>query len=891
MKINRPRVVIVASCVTIGFAVLIGIGLGSTFAGVVNTVNQEDFGHVKMPEASKVYDIKGRLITELFGDQKREIVSINEMPPFLIQALLTREDREFYNHGGINTWRTFLAAINNILGRNRQGASTITQQLAGLLYANRREMTIFRKITELYYAFQLEKKLSKDEILELYLNQMYFGHGCYGVEAACQFHFGHSVKDITPAEAALIVIQLANWNEYSPRKNPVKARHMQENVLNDMVSLGYITKEAADASFNDFWRNYDLTLRNAGAFELRKDRAPYFTSYVQQKLDEMIYGNMNVYQDGLQIYTTLNLDFQKEADEIMKARLESVNEQYEKELSAQGTDAELYFLPMIDLLSLNYNMPHMHVDRRRHMIGTIDAYASDINPIVDVAASMFGLAKAKDIVRKTYAWARLRAKTTHVEGALVCIDPYTGYIYAMVGGREFNSKNQYNYATQGQVSPGSSFKPLFYSEAIEEKKITPSTILKDVQMVFEQPSGEPYIPNNYGEVFRGDVMARDALAHSLNIPAINVLQMIGFDPAISMASRLLDISDPNEIQKTFPRSWSLALGVITTSPLRMARAFSTFPNGGRGIDPIGILYVKDRDGKIIANPERDRLARYAVPGGRPQLMKPETAYIMTNMLQTTVKSGTIAWAANSYLRDVKYPFAGKTGTSQNWHDAWTIGFSPYFVTAVWFGFDQGGGSLGVHRTGATLAAPVWAKFMRGIHGQLDKDRAQEKATAKTIANSRPGSGDKVSTERVADELGIPATWLSVIDHNRDFTRPDDLVEADICTLSGLRPTAYCSPDNIKTEIFYPDTVPEKECTICQDRWQRQLEGEKKIGDTIDMEINVQKPDLIDPSRIPDDFDTYEKNKSSILKKVKPDEQATKPKEGEDNTSINPYLTD
>ncbi|MBN2352584.1 MAG: PBP1A family penicillin-binding protein [Spirochaetales bacterium] len=891
MKINRPRVVFAASCVTIAFAVLIGIGLGSTFAGVVNTVNQEDFGRVKMPEASKVYDIKGRLITELFGEQKREIVSINEMPPFLIQALLTREDREFYNHGGINTWRTFLAAVNNLIGRNRQGASTITQQLAGLLYANRRDISIFRKITELYYAFQLEKKLSKDEILELYLNQMYFGHGCYGVEAACQFHFGHSVKDITPAEAAMIVIQLANWNEYSPRKNPVKARNMQENVLTDMVSLGYITKDAADKSFNDFWRNYDLTKPPSSAFELRKDRAPYFTEYVRQKLDEMIYGNMNVYQDGLEIYTTLNLDFQKEADEIMKDRLASVNEEYEKELSSRGTDAELFFLPAVDLLSLNFNMPHMHVNRRRHMIGTIDAYAADVNPVVDIASTMFGLEKAKDIARKTYAWERLRTKTTHVEGALVCVDPYTGYIYAMVGGREFNSENQFNYATQGHVSPGSSFKPLFYSEAIEEKKITPSTILKDVQMVFEQPSGEPYIPNNYGEVFRGDVMARDALAHSLNIPAINVLQIIGFDRAISMASRLLGITNPDEIQRTFPRSWSLALGVITTSPLNMARAFSTFPNGGKGIDPIGILYVKDRDGKIIAEPERDRLARAGGPGGLPQLIKPETAYIMTNMLQTTVKSGTVSYASNTYLRDVKYPFAGKTGTSQNWHDAWTIGFSPYFVTAVWFGFDQGGGSLGVRRTGSTLASPVWAKFMRKIHDQLDADRTLEKKVTKTIENRIQGTAREVSQEAVAGELGIPTTWLSVIDQYRDFNRPDGLVEADVCTLSGLRPSPYCRPDDVKTEIFYPDTVPEKECTMCAERWQRQLEGEKKIRDTIDLEINVQKPDLIDPNQIPDDFDTYQRNKNSILKKVKPEDEKPGPKDSAGDSSINPYLND
>jgi penicillin-binding protein 1A len=894
MKINRPRIVVVVSFVTIAFAILIGIGLGSTFAGVVNTVNQEDFGKVKMPEGSKVYDIKGRLITELFGDQKREIVSINDMPPFLIQALLTREDREFYNHGGINTWRTFLAAINNLIGRNRQGASTITQQLAGLLYSNRRDISIFRKITELYYAFQLEKKLSKDEILELYLNQMYFGHGCYGVEAACQFHFGHSVKEITPAEAAMIVIQLANWNEYSPRKNPVKARKMQENVLTDMVTLGYISKAEADASFNSFWKNYDLTLRNSGAFELRKDLAPYFTSYVQQKLDEMLVGGMNVYQDGLEIYTTLNLDFQKEADALMKERLDSVNADYEKEISVNGSDTESFFVPALDLLSLNYNLPPLHLTKRRHMIGTIDAYAADINPTVDVVSSMFGFAGAKDIASKMYVWEQRRTKTTHIQGALVCIDPDTGYIYAMVGGREFNSENQVNYATQGLVSPGSSFKPLFYSEALEEKKITPATILKDVQMVFEEPNGHLYIPNNFGEVFCGDVTARYALAHSLNIPAINVLQMIGFDSAISMASRLLGVTDPDDVQRIFPRSWSLALGVISTSPLSMARAFSSFPNGGKGIEPIGILYVKDRTGRIIAEPEKERLARINSAGGAPQLMRPETAYLMTNMLQTTVKSGTLSYAARNYLSDSRYTFAGKTGTSQNWHDAWAIGFSPYFATAVWFGFDQGGGSLGVSRTGSTLSGPIWAKFMRNIHERLDTDRAEMRTTKKLLENRSPDSSRQVSLDEIATKLGEPSEWLRVIQEQRDFIRPDGLVDAEVCTLSGLLPSPYCPADKVTTEIFYPDTVPEKECTYCADRWQFVEDQGNKIKDTIDREIDVPPPDnLIDPKQIPDDFDTYQQNKGQILKKVKPDDKSTKPASGngDENTSINPYLND
>jgi penicillin-binding protein 1A len=885
MKINRSHIVIFMCFFTLACALFIGLGLGSTFAGVLNISSQEDFGMVKMAEASKVYDIKGRLITELFGEQKREIVSIYEMPPFLIQAVLTREDREFYNHGGINVWRTILAVFNNLLGRHRQGASTITQQLAGLLYSDRSDISVFRKITELYFALQLEKKLSKDEILELYLNQMYFGHGCYGVEAASQYHFGHSVKQLTPAEAAMLVIQLANWNIYSPRKDPVRARKMQENILTDMVSLGYIDKEEADDSFDTFWKNYDITKPAVSAFQGRLNLAPYFSDYVSQKVEELLFSNANIYQDGLEIYTTLNLDFQRQADIIMSERLESVNADYAKEIRSKSSDGETVFLPAIDLLSLNFNMPHLHVDKRRHMIDTIDQ-------TLDISASLFGLTKPKEIAKRTYDWQLRRSKTTQIQGALISIDPHTGYIYAMVGGKEFSAENRNNYAVNGFLQPGSSFKPLFYAEAIEEKVITPSTILKDVQMYFQEPSGKIYIPSNYGEVFRGDVSVRYALAHSLNIPAINVLSKIGFDSAISMSSRLLGVNNPDEVQRLFPRSWSLALGVINTSPLSMARAFSTFPNGGKGVEPIGILYIKDRTGKIIAEPEKERNNRINAAGGQPQLMKPQTAYLMLSMLETTATSGTVSYARRQ-LGDIRYPVAGKTGTTQNWHDAWTVGFSPYIATAVWFGFDKGGGSLGIRRTGATLAAPVWGKYMHDAHAQLDDDRAKMLSVKKSVEKRRADPNVAVSLEDIAAELNIPSRWLSVIEEEHDFIRPPGLADATVCSLSGLKPSPFCASTNLVDEIFYPETVPEKECTVCRDNFYRKKALEEQIGNALDRETDFQLPEnVIDKNHLPDNFDDYERMlKEGYIKKIKPDAKADKSKQEDENSTTNPLLND
>ncbi|MBN1524216.1 MAG: PBP1A family penicillin-binding protein [Spirochaetales bacterium] len=863
MKIDRNRILMILFGLTVAVTVFTGITLGIAIAGVVNNMNDPEFGKIKMPVSSKIYDIKGRLITELFAEQKREIVSIHDMPPFLIQALLTREDREFYSHNGFNLISTFRAAIMTLSGGHVQGASTITQQLAGLLYADRSERTVLRKIVELWYALQLEKKLSKDEILELYLNQMYFGHGCYGVEAAAKFHFGHSVRELTPAEAVMLVIQLANWNEYSPRKKPTKAKKMQETILDDMVALGYIEKEPAKESFHDYWANFDITQSSGGAFLLREDHAPYFTSYVQKILDEEIFGDLNIFQDGLEIYTTLNLDYQAVAQDIMKTKLDEINKDYEKELENKVTGTDSFYLPMIDLIGLSFNMPHLHVDKHRHMIETIEEYSEIANPTVDMVSSMFGFKQSRAIAKSVYQWKRDRSKVSSIQGALVCIDPYTGYIYAMVGGREFNSENQINYATMGFVHPGSAFKPILYSAALEDRAIMPSTILKDSQIYFEMPGGDPYIPNNYGGVYNGDVPARDAIAKSLNIPSIKVLEMIGFDSAISMASRLLDVKDPNEIQKIFPRYWSLALGVVNTSPLKMSQAFSAFSNGGRGVTPLGILYVKDRNGKVILDLEKKRLADLRQQG-LPQLMKPETAYLMQSMLISSGEYGTVSFAKKN-LNDMKYPFGGKTGTTQNWHDAWTVGISPYYTTAVWFGFDKGGGSLGINRTGASLASPAWGTFMNEIHKQMDKEKQEQNKTYSTLFSENPAVSSLSSqrmVELLAQKQHLPPAWVSHIQQNHTWVKPDTLVEVAVCRDSGQLPSPYCPQDRIRNELFYQDNIPETECSYHRDLWIHETAGGENINRNF-IEgagvTDITDSGLPDPRSMPKSFEEFEKN--------------------------------
>ncbi len=332
----------------------------------------------------------------------------------------------------------------------------------------------------------------------------------------------------------------------------------------------------------------------------------------------------------------------------------------------------------------------------------------------------------------------------------------------MVGGKEFGV-DQFNRATMAKVEPGSAFKPLYYSAAIDSRKFTPATMILDAPVVFTNPDGTLYEPLNYKGEWHGRVLLRDALAESMNVPSLKILDGIGFDAAIQRASRMLGITDPAEIEKTFPRYYPLGLGIITVSPLQMARAFSVFANGGREVVPVSIRYIEDRNGKIILEPAKETMAQESRKGDAAQIMSPQTAYIMTSMLQSTIKEGTLGGVGNilDIWSDKGQPFAAKTGTTQNWSDAWTVGFSPYMTTAVWYGFDQGNRSLGTELTGAAIAGPTWARYMKDVHKNLPV---------------------------------------------RPFSRPETgLVSVEVSATSGLLPTAY-TKKTIK-EIFLAGTEP------------------------------------------------------------------------------------
>ncbi|MDR3145580.1 MAG: PBP1A family penicillin-binding protein, partial [Treponema sp.] len=711
--------------ITIIAAVLIGIALGLSLAATANIRHQENFVEFAPALPTKILDINGRLITEFSADEKRELVSLSELPRHLIYAVLAREDPDFYNHRGFSIRGIARAAFGQLTGRNLGGGSTITQQVAGTLYTDRTEYSLSRKIRELWWSFQLERRYTKNEILEIYLNYMYMGPGTYGVEAASKYFFGHSARDISLAEAAILVIQLSSPARYNPLDNPNTAMDRQRVVLDRMIEFGYTTAEEAAASFNEYWDNYDYTRASTSAYYNREDAAPWFSEYVRRELDGMMYGTMDYYRDGYTVYTTLDLSFQEAAAKYMEQGLTRANREFSRSQGTRLVRAEQVYVPIVDLLSLYFDLGEIHAtSEAQNEQKALARYTKIVNPVVDMAALVFGLQDLKVMTNTAYVDLKNTTEQNVVEGALITIENETGYIKAIIGGSRYDESNQLIRATQGRVMPGSSFKPLYYSAAVDSRKFNAASLIYDLPMVFHNENGTPYIPLNFRGEWKGSVLLYDALAQSMNVPSLKILDSIGFDAAIDRAAALLGIEDPGEIRRTFPRVYPMGLGIISVAPIRMARAFAVFANQGRDVSPIAIRSVEDRNGRVVLDTERELRIRQRRMGGDIQVISPQNAYVMTGLLRKTVETGTLAsgsgWGSKFTFRDengnrYRIPAAGKTGTTQNWADAWTVGYTPYYTTAIWFGFDKPGNSLGLSLTGATLAGPVWGDYMREIH--------------------------------------------------------------------------------------------------------------------------------------------------------------------------------
>ncbi len=763
-------------------AILLGVTLGIALAATRNISTKEQFGEPQAALPTKILDINDREITQFFGEQNREPVTIDQVPQHLIDALLTREDRDFYSHHGFSIRGLSRALFNIMTGRYVSGGSTLTQNLAGRLYADRTDISLKRKVVELWWAIQMERRYTKQEILEMYLNEMPFGSGNLGVQAASKFYFNHPVQDDTVAESAMLVIQLASPSLNNPIRNPQRARKLQREILDQMVGLHYLTRKEADDSFNDYWNRYDYTRANSSAFLDREDKAPYFSEYIRGQLDDLLVGSYNYLTDGLVVHTTLNLDYQREADARMAQDIDRVNALYMATSGAKVSASNASYLPLIDLLGFTFDIDDLMYRNRNATGNAKREYSRKLAPVVDMAASLFGLTRAQDILSGGIGSALAVTRKNQVQGALISMDPSTGYILAMVGGRQFSRSDQFNRATQSRVQPGSAFKPLYYSAAIDSRRFTAASMILDAPVVFTNADGTLYEPLNYKGQWHGRVLLRDALAESMNVPSLKILDGIGFDAAIQRASRMLGVTDPAEIDKRFPRYYPLGLGIIYVSPLEMVRAYSVFENGGREVQPVSIRYIEDRNGKIIMEPAKEALARTSRKGAGAQIMSPQTAYIMTSILQSTIKEGTLGGQGNllDIWSDKSQPFAAKTGTTQNWEDGWTVGFSPYVTTAVWYGFDEGNRSLGTALTGAAIAGPTWANYMKAIHRDLPVKRftRPESGLSEVVVSATSGLLPTAYTKKTTTELFLQGTEPKAFDEIDEYnaTQTDNALE-------------------------------------------------------------------------------------------------------------------
>jgi len=796
-------------------AAALGTGLGLSLAVNHNTRNMDELMASRPAIPSRILDINGELITEFFSDEKRDLIPITSLPEDQLYALLTREDAPFFEHTGVSLMGFVRAVINNTLYviTNKgyfSGFSTLTMQVAGARHADRTEITISRKLREIWWAYQLERRFTKQEILEQYLNSVYFGHNTYGVEAASQFFFGHSAVDNSPAEAVMLVIQLAGSGLYSPIIQPDAARERQREILDQMVAAGHISSEESETSFLAYWNDYDWSRSSTDSpyFDrLANDRAPYFSEYIRSQIDQYLFGQQDIYRDGYIIHTTLDLSFQEEADRQVQEGLRQWNQIYRNDRDTKTDYAAEELVETVDLLSLVFDLPGIHVAGAQEKRRAQEFLDKEMTPVMDMMAMTFGLNDFKTLANLSYERTRTLNQMNNVETALITLDNDTGYIMAMIGGSEFNRNNQFNRAMDANVMPGSAFKPLYYSAAISSGQFTPATRIYDGPEVFISPDGTPYTPTNYAGRWNGYVLVRDALAKSLNIPALKVLETIGFDAAIERSADLLGISDPQEIGETFDRVYPLGLGILSVAPIRLARAYATLANRGRAVEPLAIRYIEDRDGNVIVNPERE--LRESQERRDMQVLSPQAAYVMTSLLSSTVSYGTLAYARRTVDGFDGMPIAGKTGTSQNWTDAWTIGFSPYYTTALWIGFDKRGNSLGRWQTGATSTGPVWARYMKSIHEDLPR---------------------------------IP------------FPRPETgIVELDVDRRTGMLPEEGTPEEFIRREVFIAGTQPTSVSNLAQFEEERNEDQVIKIA--VDSSImNLDENDGTDATFTRDLFD-------------------------------------
>ena len=647
-------------------------------------------------QTSKVYAADGRLISEL-GIELRTVLPLDQIPMHVRQAFVAVEDKRFYQHNGIDYWRILGALKANILTLHyTQGFSTITMQLARNVFPERlgREKKLARKLREARVAVELERNFSKDTILELYLNQIALGPNVFGVEAASQVFFGKSARDLNVAEAATLAALPKAPGNYNPRTHPDRAVLRRNAILNLMRDQGYLTPEDAE-----FWKAYPLVLTtrrtNYG------DVAPYFVEWLRSSFLEPRFGR-DLYEKGLRIYTTLDLDMQEAAEQALESQLDEIESGVYSNGKFEGTSYRQY------------------IEQGR-------ATPDDQGPFAQ-----------------------------YLQGALLALDAKTGNILAMVGGRDFVD-SKWNRVTQSARPPGSTFKPFVYSAAVRAGH--PVTEMLDdspLNPPVSQLDSSLWQPKDYDDTTLGLIPMRQSLYMSRNLSTIKLGMSLGEQTVIGEARRY-GITTP------LPPYPSIHIGARETKPIELIAAYTSFANNGTRVEPIGIQRIEDRQGNIL----------YQSTIKREQVLDPEHNWLMLDMMKDVMRCqpGTglhRCGTAASAVVGLRIPMAGKTGTTDDYTDAWFVGFTPEIVTGIWIGYDLQRRIMN-NAGGGRIVAPAWTKFMRDVYER------------------RPSPGD--------------------------WARPDDLVTREVDWSNGFLATPFCPLEVRRWEWFYPGTEPTQVCQV------------------------------------------------------------------------------
>ncbi len=660
---------------------------------------------------SRVYADNGEIIGQFFNE-RRLYTPIADIPQTLTQAVIAVEDTRFLEHPGLDIIGIGRAAWTNLKKGGRfQGASTITQQLARALFLSP-ERTYTRKIKELILAIKMEWVLTKDQILEMYLNQIYFGHGAYGIAAATLTYFDKSVTELSLPESAFLAGLPKAPNTYSPYRNPELAKSRKELVLHRMVQAEAISAEEAQGAASETLNYRRQSIKRVGA---------YFTEEIRQHLVER-YGESLVYKGGLQIYTTLNIPAQKLAEESLQQGLRQVDKRQgwrgplgHVELTKDFVPPEDYpelHSPKAALIHGLYRGLVTKVTKKSASILVGNTYKGTISlddmewarrrlkDVKDLASAVTQkeatprqILKVGDIVEVLPKDSNLETgtfvleQTPLVEGSLIALDPRTGAVLAMAGGYDFN-RSQFNRAVAARRQPGSAFKPLIYAAALQQG-LSPATLILDAPVVYQDEElDRVWKPENYEKRFYGTISLREALRHSRNAATVRLLEQIGVPQVITIASHL-------GVQSPLSQDLSLALGSSSVTLQEMTSAYGVFSNQGIWLNPYQITLVKDVKGEILEQ-------HLFEPR---QAMTQENAYLTTNMLMDVIQSGT-----GRRAKKIGRPLAGKTGTTNGYNDAWFVGYAPNLATGVWVGFDSVR-TMGRLESGARAALPIWTQFM------------------------------------------------------------------------------------------------------------------------------------------------------------------------------------